>query len=121
MQRCVLHLGPWQAGSLQRTWPSCEKVPRCQNAARSFFPNGVSPPLLRRDDPEAVDLASLYAEQEAAVNEEGEGPFDVDLDDEYDLMHDRDPGLGGTLAGNVDPLTGDKAGPEDVGQYSGEA
>jgi len=40
-------------------------------------------------------------------------------------VHERttDPelvGLGGTVAGNVDPFTTDKAGPEGVGQYRGE-
>jgi len=72
-------------------------------------PLGCLPPppeLLCRDDPEAVDLASLYAEQEAVSLEEGEGPLDVDLDDEYDLMRDRDPGVGGASSRGADPLAG---------------
>lgn len=36
-------------------------------------------------------------------------------------MHDQAEGpAGGTLAGNVDMRTGEKAGPEDVGKYRGE-
>lgn len=51
---------------------------------------------LDRDDPEAVDLEALYAQEEAAAGEESPDEEEdillagreVDLDDEYDLMHD---------------------------------
>eukprot|EP00887_Chlorella_sp_A99_P004937 scaffold4.g4937.t1 len=49
-----------------------------------------------RDDPEMVDRASLF-----------EAP---DMEDASDNPE-------GTMAGNVDMFTGDKAGPEDVGKY----
>lgn len=93
------------------TWSTSWTGKYCTNLeerSSRHRPTHTAPPPLYapRDDPEAVDLHALYSEEEMSPDEEeellvGQG---VDLDDEYDLIHDH-------VAGVVEPGPPEAKGP----------
>ncbi|GAB4814331.1 hypothetical protein N2152v2_001377 [Parachlorella kessleri] len=107
---------------LDRDDPECVSVEELHNPkVRAAMAEALGRPVdlefeLDHDDPECVDLEDLHnpKAKKAALEALGRP---VNLDDEMDLMHENEESPSGTMAGNTNFNTGQKAGPANVGQY----